>query len=58
MFTAIVFGAKKASVRPGVAQNTGQESFGQTSLNTDRDAQQAKGIRTQVAQNYKDGQKW
>lgn len=57
MFTTIVFSAKKASVGPRVAPNTGQESFGQTSQNVDRDAQQGKGIRTQVVQNYKDGHK-
>lgn len=50
IFTAIVFSAKKASVRPGVAQNTGQESFGQTSQNIDRGARKGKGIRTQVVE--------
>lgn len=50
MFTTIVFSAKKASVGPAVAPNTGLESFGQTSQNIDRDAQQGKGIRTQAVE--------
>lgn len=38
MFTTVVFSAKNASVGPGVAPNTGLESFGQTSQNIDKDA--------------------
>lgn len=52
MFITVAFSAKKASMRPGVAPNTGQEFFGQTSQNMNRDAQQGKGIRTQVSTKY------
>lgn len=52
MFTTVVLSVKKASMGPGVAPNTGQESFGQTSQNIDRDAQQREGIRTQVSTKY------